>query len=61
MSDDQLKTSRHRRWLVFSLIAAVGLVGLFVLYRIRQTDRIEAKLDEIRRAGYPVTLAELDE
>jgi hypothetical protein len=61
MSDDQLKTSRHRRWWIFLLIAAVGLVGLFVLYRMRQTDRIEAKLDEIRRAGYPVTLEELNE
>jgi hypothetical protein len=28
---------------------------------MRQTDRIEAKLDEIRRAGYPVTLEKLNE
>lgn len=49
-----------RRWPRRLLIAVVALVALYAGYRYTLHRLVQAKLDEIRRAGYPVTLAELD-
>ena len=52
------KTSRCLRNL---LVVVLILSALYVAYRYTLRRRVEAKLDEIRKQGYPATLAELDE
>ena|ERR1017187_7880894 len=51
------KTSRRLR---NALVVLLVLVGLYATYRYTLHRMVEAKLDEIRKQGYPVTLAELD-
>jgi hypothetical protein len=48
------------RWLRRLLIALLALIALYAAYRYTLHRLVEAKLDAIRREGYPVTLAELD-
>jgi hypothetical protein len=45
-----------RRW----YIALIVVLALYGTYRYTLHRMVKAKLDEIRRQGYPVTLAELD-
>src|SRR5690349_16781228 len=43
-----------------ALVAVLVLAGLYGAYRYTLHRMVEAKLNEIRKQGYPVTLAELD-
>src|SRR5258708_25304175 len=43
-----------------ALIIVFILAALYAAYRYTLHRMVEAKLDEIRKQGYPVTLAELD-
>jgi hypothetical protein len=60
------ENERHpkNRWkpkLYHAFIAlALVLVAFFVLFRLSLKSEIQKKLEAIRAAGYPVTLAELD-
>jgi hypothetical protein len=51
-----MASKRTRRW----YIALIIVLGLYVAYRCTLHLMVQAKLDEIRKQGYPVTLAELD-
>jgi hypothetical protein len=51
------KASRRLRNALFVVLV---LAGLYAAYRYTLHRMVEAKLDEIRKQGYPVTLAELD-
>src|SRR5437660_1341368 len=55
-AEPQLNSRRWRRMLVVIL----GLAALYAAYRFTLHFIVEAKLDAIRKQGYPVTLAELD-
>lgn len=52
-----LATSRRLR---NALVVLLVLVALYAAYRYTLHRMVEAKLDEIRKQGYPATLAELD-
>jgi hypothetical protein len=58
-------TGEKTRWkpkLYYAFIAlALVLVAFFVIFRVSLKSEIEEKYEAIRAAGYPVTLAELDE
>jgi hypothetical protein len=54
-----LPTPRPSRWRRIAIIFGV-LLCVYVAYRLTLHFIVEAKLDEIRKQGYPVTLAELD-
>ncbi len=63
MGEDKTK-KKHRRVFRISYIFVgifVLLVIAYFLYRFRLQDVYEAKLDQIRAAGYPATCAELDD
>src|SRR6266404_6035033 len=47
---------RARRWRIALIVA----LALYATYRCTLHLMVKAKLDEIRKQGYPVTLAELD-
>ena len=49
-------STRARRW----YIALITVLALYTAYRYTLHRMIESKLDEIRKQGYPATLAELD-
>ena len=51
------KASRRLRT---ALVVVLVLGALYIAYRYTLHRMVEAKLDEIRQQGYPVTLAELD-
>jgi hypothetical protein len=51
---------RRRRWPRRVLVVFLVLAALYTAYRYTLHRMVEAKLDEIRKQGYPVTLAELD-
>jgi hypothetical protein len=51
------KASRRLR---NALVVVLVLAALYTAYRYTLHRMVEAKLDEIRKQGYPVTLAELD-
>jgi len=51
-----MASKRARRW----SIALIVVLTLYATYRYTLHRMVEARLDEIRRQGYPVTLAELD-
>lgn len=58
-----LRPRRRRFWgfLLLVLLAALGALGyLYWRYRRSLDEALAAELESIRRAGYPVTLAELD-
>lgn len=54
---------RHRRFRISYIFVGffIVLVITYFIYRFRLQDIYEAKLDQIRSAGYPTTCAELDE
>jgi len=63
MSDEKpnhTKPRRFRRYYVLILLILVGLAA-FGIYRWRLRSQLQARIDDIRAAGYPVTCAELDE
>jgi hypothetical protein len=51
---------KRRRWPRILLAVLVVFATLYAGYRYTLHRMVEAKLDEIRKQGYPVTLAELD-
>ncbi len=57
------RTDRNKRRIPLSYIPIgllIILLAAFIFYRVNSRSRLEAKLDEIRAAGYPATLEELD-
>ena len=55
--------SGNRRRLIVPYILIILLlicIGVFVLYRLNSKSKLQARIDAIRAAGYPVTCAELD-
>ena len=52
--------SKHAGRLRLVLLILLGLALVFILYRYTLHRMVESKLEEIRKEGYPVTLAELD-
>lgn len=52
---------KKRRWLRIVLAVFLVLVVAYAAYRYTLHRMVEAKLDEIRKQGYPVTLEELDD
>jgi hypothetical protein len=54
---DALATRRRLRT---ALVIVLALAALYAAYRYTLHRMVEAKLDEIRKQGYPVTLTELD-
>jgi len=62
--DDSETASRRRRKLKVSHILIVLLliaVCAFVVFRLSVRSKLRARIEAIRAAGYPVTLAELNE
>jgi hypothetical protein len=51
-----MASKRARRW----YIAILVVLSLYTAYRCTLHLMVKARLDEIRRQRYPVTLAELD-
>jgi hypothetical protein len=56
---DQPTRCCARCWRI-ALVVLLTLLGAYAAYRYTLHRMVEAKLDEIRKQGYPVTLAELD-
>ena len=52
---------RKVKWLAVCAVVVVGLVLWYVWYRQDLSRQVEEALQEIREAGYPVTLEELNE
>ena len=59
MSDSKQTHARSNKWF-WTLLVLVVLLGAYGSYRIVLRIRVNARLDEIRAAGEPVTWAELD-
>ena len=62
--DDSETAHKRRRKLKFSHILIVLLliaVCAFVVFRLSVRSKLRARIETIRAAGYPVTLAELNE
>lgn len=61
MGDEDVRPPRSRfmRWMVIAWVIVLFLVGLYFLYRQILSRKIQARLEAIRGAGYPVTLEEL--
>ncbi|MSR65563.1 MAG: hypothetical protein EXS18_07275 [Verrucomicrobiae bacterium] len=51
----------YSHWMRFPLVVVILLLVAFVSWRYTVHRRIEAKLDDIREEGYPVTLVDLEE
>ena len=59
-SEQALKKRRKRtRWRIFILLLFIGAVA-FAIFRLRLKWKLNARIEAIRAAGYPVTCAELD-
>ena len=59
-SERALKKRRKlTRWCVFILLLLVG-AGAFTLFRLHLRSKLNARIEAIRAAGYPVTCDELD-
>jgi len=63
VSDEQPIRKKRRRLRGYHVLILALLVGIgwFGLYRRRLKSQLQARMDAIRAAGYPVTCAELDE
>ena len=62
--DDEQGPSRSdhaARWMIYIFLGALALLGSYLLYRWVLSNRIENRLEEIRRQGFPATLRELDD
>jgi len=63
MMNEKENASRERHRLKVSHILIILLligIGAFVLFKLRLKSELQARIDAIRAAGYPVTCAELD-
>ena len=63
MDEDKTATRKGRRLKVSHVLIILLLicVGAFAYYRLSLKSKLQARIDAIRAAGYPVTCAELDE
>ena len=55
------KAGRHWRRTITVIAILMVLVGIYGIYRRAMSNQVQAKLDAIRAAGYPATLAELND
>lgn len=55
------RAKRRLKWWHFVAVVLAVCILALVVYRIRCHTKLEQRLDALRAAGYPVTLAELDE
>ena len=62
MNKNETSPGKHFRLKFFHvlIILLIAGVGAFVLFRLRLKSKLQARIDAIRAAGYPVTCAELD-
>ena len=62
MNDDRIIPKKRRRLKVSHVLLILLLfgAGLFAYYRLTVRSKLQARIDAIRAAGYPVTCAELD-
>ena len=62
MQDNETTPRKRRRVTVFRVIMVVALVAgcAFAIFRLSLRSKLNARIDAIRAAGYPVTWAELD-
>ena len=58
---DKPARQRTPRWIIVLCIAIVVVPIFYLLYRNALDNRVKAKLEAIRRAGYPATLVELND
>ncbi len=58
---DKAAKQRTPRWIIILCIAIVAVPIFYVLYRNALNNRVKAKLNSIRKAGYPTTVAELQQ
>ena len=63
MNGKETAPRKHRRLKISNVLIILLLicVGAFALFRLRLTSKLQARIDAIRAAGYPVTCAELDQ
>jgi len=63
MDENETAPGKHRRLKVSNVLIILLLicVGAFALFRLRLKSKLQARIDAIRTAGYPVTCSELDE
>jgi len=62
MDEDKTGSGKRRRLKVSHVLIILLLVGIayFAYYRLSLKSKLQARIDDIRAAGYPVTCAELD-
>ena len=62
MDENETTPKKHRRLIIpyVLIILLLICVGAFVIYRLNSKSELQARIDAIREAGYPVTCAELD-
>jgi hypothetical protein len=62
LNKNEIAPKKHRRLKVSHVLIILLLIciGTFVYYRLSQKSELQAKIDAIRAANYPVTCAELD-
>lgn len=58
---DRAAKQRTPRWIIILCIAIVAVPVFYILYHNALDNRVKAKLDAIRKAGYPATLEELND
>ncbi|HEX7010444.1 MAG TPA: hypothetical protein VF184_10705 [Phycisphaeraceae bacterium] len=65
MARDQDQNPKPRRdplvkWTIIGFVVVIVLLALYGGYRYTLKRAVQARLDELRAAGYPVTAAEVD-
>ena len=62
MTNNEVSTRKRQKLRIYYALIAVFIivVGAFLVFRIGVSSKLEARIDAIRAAGYPVTLAELN-
>ena len=62
MRDNQMTPKKRRRVTFFRVVLALFLVAgcAFAIFRLLLRSKLNARIEAIRAAGYPVTCAELD-
>ena len=63
MDENETTPGKRRRLIIpyISIILLLICVCTFVLYRLNSKSKLQARIDAIRAAGYPVTCTELDQ
>jgi hypothetical protein len=62
MDENEIAPRRRSKLRVYHILIILLLIGAgsFAIFRIRLKSKLQARIDAIRAAGYPVTCAELD-